>query len=209
MYVAELAKIATTYRELMQKKNSKAVTALNILINGSSRTHYEFLQNSSRLMTRLGDKGMMLGTGTTRNEQLHRELKSWGRNIMKAHIGRINTGLKIFVLTKLLTHSSAAYSPTLTQVSQSRLLSQIAGKFREISFFPPTNQSGAYDRSISNNLDHARVVQNDEITGKRQRDLIKNSEMWTKRKLMRRPIRSNNTNVFKRARTKTRIHSTI
>ena len=84
MYVTELAKVATSYRELMSKRNSKGGTALNILINGSSRTHYECLQNSSRLMTRLGDKRMMLGTGTTRNEQLHRELKSWGRNIMKA-----------------------------------------------------------------------------------------------------------------------------
>ena len=208
VYVNELAKIATSYSELMLKRNSKGVTALQILINGSSRTHYECLQNSSRLMTRLGDKRMMLGTGTARNEQLHRELKSWGRNIIKAHFGRINTGLKTFVLAKLLTHSSAAYSPTLTQVSQSRLLSQIAGKIRKMSFFPPSNEPAAFDKSIFDHLDHPRVVQNDEVTRKRQRDLIKDREMWTKGKVVRRPIRSNNTNVFRRARTKTRMHST-
>ena len=112
-------------------------------------------------------------------------------------------------MAKLLTHSSAAYSPTLTQVSQSRLLSQIAGKFREISFFPTSNQPGAVHRSISNHLDHPRVDQKEEITRKRKRDQIKEKEMWTKRKVMRRPIRSNNTNVPRRATTKTRIHSTI
>ena len=71
----------------------------------SSRSHYEYLQNSSRLMTHLGEKRGMLGTGTTRNEQLHRELKSWGTNIRMAHLGRLKTGLAVFALAKLLTHS--------------------------------------------------------------------------------------------------------
>ena len=77
--------------------------------NGASRSHYECLQNSTRLVTRLGEKRVMLGAGTTRNEQLHRELKSWGRNIMMAHVDRLNNGISLFVMAKLLTHSSASY----------------------------------------------------------------------------------------------------
>ena len=60
----------------MKRKNSKSVTALKILQNGASRLHFEGLQNSSRLIALLGNKANRLATGTTRNEQLHRELKS-------------------------------------------------------------------------------------------------------------------------------------
>ena len=63
----------------MQGKNSDGVTALQILKNGASRKHYEGLQNSSRLFALLGPKGVRLGTGTARNEQLHREIKAWMR----------------------------------------------------------------------------------------------------------------------------------
>ena len=98
---------------------------------------FEALQNSSRLLSRLGAAGSRLGAGTTRNEQLHRELKSWGRNIYQAHIPRLQNGLRIFELTELLTHASAAYSPTLCQSSQQRLLNVIASNIRETGFFPP------------------------------------------------------------------------
>ena len=97
----------------MQRKNKKGVSALTILKNGASRVHFEALQNSSRLLAHLGLKGKRLAIGTTRNEQLHKELKSWGRNIYHSHKGRLQSGFRIFELAKLLSHSSAAYSPTL------------------------------------------------------------------------------------------------
>ena len=58
----------------MLRKNNKGVTAMQILQNGGSREHFEGLQNSSLLLARLGTKASRLGIGTTRNEQLHREL---------------------------------------------------------------------------------------------------------------------------------------
>ena len=61
----------------MSNKNSDGNTALQLLKNGASRKHYEGLQNTSRLLALLGSKAERLGTGTARNEQLHRELKSW------------------------------------------------------------------------------------------------------------------------------------
>ena len=134
-YVVELATISATYVDYMQRKNSNGVTALQVLRNGATRQHFECLQNSSRLIARLEPKESLLGVGTTRNEQLHREIKSWMRNIYTAHKDRLQCGLRIFLLAKLLTHSSACYSPTLTQTSQSRLLSILAGNLRKCGFF--------------------------------------------------------------------------
>ena len=103
----------------MQRKNKKCVSALTILKNGETRVHFEALQNSSRLLAHLGLKRKRLAIGTTRYEQLHKELKSWGRNtyiyiyIYQSHKGRLQSGFRIFELAKLLSHSSAAYSPIL------------------------------------------------------------------------------------------------
>ena len=74
--------------------------------------YYEFLQNSSRLIAYLGHKAVRLGVGTTRNEQLHYELKFWMRNIRMSHLTRFYICIRVFVLMKLLVHSSACYSPT-------------------------------------------------------------------------------------------------
>ena len=134
-YVLELATITADYNKDMGRKNSSGETIFKIIKNGASRVHFEGLMNGSRLLMRLGTKGTRLGIGTTRNEQLHRELKSWMRNIYQIHEDRLLTGLSIFLFCKLLTHSSAAYSPTLTQNSQQRLLYIIAGKLRTSNFF--------------------------------------------------------------------------
>ena len=107
-YVYELAIITADYSDYMERKNISGVALRQIIINGASRQHFEGLQNGSRLLERLGPKGVQLGVGTTRNEQLHRELKSWIRNIYQTHEDRLQTGLRIFLFAKLLTHSSAA-----------------------------------------------------------------------------------------------------
>ena len=129
-YVNELAKISVTYKDAMQRTNGKGLSVLNILKNGAPRVHFEGLQNSSRLLARLGKRGSQLAVGTTRNEQLHRELKCWSQNIYQSHRGRLQNGLRIFELAKLLTHSSAAYSPTLVQTT----VFMMAGKLRKSGF---------------------------------------------------------------------------
>ena len=75
-YAAELAKITVTHAKYMKRKNSKGVSAIQIMKSGASREHFEGLQNCSPLLAILGTKRSCSGTGTTRNEQLHRELKS-------------------------------------------------------------------------------------------------------------------------------------
>ena len=88
-YVTELAKISASYVDWMGKRNSKGVTALKILQNAATREHYEYLQNCSRLIARLGKNSVRLVIGTMRNEQLHREFNVWMRNIRRSHTTRL------------------------------------------------------------------------------------------------------------------------
>ena len=207
-YVKELRKISITFSGCMQRTNSKNVTVLQILKNGASRIHYEGLQNSSRLFARLGIKGVRLGLGTTRNEQLHKELKCWMRNIFQIHRDRLQRGFRIFELSKLLTHSSAAYSPTITQLSQQRLLFTIASKFRRDGIFSTyytrfgeSNLSRPLEQKES--LDFAYYKQTNSsliLTKKANQRLNKqNRNNRRKRGIKRSPT---STNIFKRPRIK-------
>jgi len=183
MYVNELAKISASYLEFMHRKNSSGYTAQQILKNGSSREHYEGLQNSSRLLSRLGPERARLGTGTTRNEQLHREIKSWMRNIISSHRQRLESGLRVFLLSKLLSHSSAFYHPTLTQASQSQILSTISGTLRQIPFFPIPVLSPFFTQSlIQGRNDLAKPVVPENANAELERTTKRKLEkiMWQK-----------------------------
>ena len=148
----------------------------------------------------------MVGAGTTRNEQLHREIKSWGRNIFQAHVDRINIGVSIFLMAKLLTHSSATYSPTLTQTSQQTLLSQIAGEIRVMNFFPKPVHDALVTNSVgSGTLHNPRVLPNIETAQLRRLKREEERMKWAKRNLSTRSNRTSNTNIFKRPRTNTRV----
>ena len=189
----------------MSNKNSDGNTALQLLKNGASRKHYEGLQNTSRLFALLGSKG--LGTGTARNEQLHRELKSWMRNIIISHKDRFLNGLSIFILSKLLTHSAASYYPTLIQTSQSRLLSIIAGKIRQFGFFPQsisntTNTSSL--KSTRNDLQTYSVSNNTDAVINRATKRKLQSDMWKKKQKKPRVSCENKTNIFRRPRINNR-----
>ena len=202
-YVAELAKIDVTYKTLMLAKNSDGVSALQVLKNGASRQHYEALHNSSRLLARLGVKAARLGVGTTRNEQLHRELKGWMRNIILSHEQRIQTGFRIFVFAKMITHSSASYFSTLVQLSQSRLLHSIASKLRVVRFFPtPGHPAISIVPTPSSRMiiNKPSILKDTDLTisrlSKRKRQLSK----WKTRDASTRTRRHSSTDVFRRPR---------
>ena len=110
-YVTELATISSSFIEWMSRTNENGVNALRILQNVWSCK-----------------SGLGLSVGTTRNEQLDYEFKTWMRNVRMLHITRLY--IRVFVFCKLVTHSSACYSPTLTQTTQSRLIHLIASEIR-------------------------------------------------------------------------------
>ena len=199
-YVSELAKIAVTYSDYMKRTNSNGKSACTILKNGASRTHFEALQNSSRLLARVGPKGFRLGTGTMRNEQVHRKLKFWLSNICQSHRGRLQIGFRVFELAKLLTHSSTAYSPTLTQTSQQRLLSILAGKMRQTSFL--TSNSARDPSIVRESLQTASGVMDESAVLSRDNRRLTNSSYWKKRKKPERNRGYSSTDIFKRPRLK-------
>ena len=203
-YAVELSKIAKSHEEYMTKKNAKGVTAGQILRSGTAWHHFQALQNSSRLLARLGSKGKRLGVGTTRNEQLHMELKAWGRNIYQAHVGRLRCSFRIFEFAKLMTHSSAAYYPTLIQTRQRRLLCIIASRLRTSPFFPscsPQLENRPVQIELCRADLHKPESQIDSVSGKlRKQEEKENQIMWKKEKRKRLTKKRNTTDVFKRRR---------
>ena len=205
-YVSELAKIGYAHKQLMARSNRKGVTALDILMNGASRQHFEGLQNSSRLLARLGSFGTRLATGTTRNEQLHRELKSWSRNFYQTHKDRLLNGFRIFELAKLLTHASAAYSPTLTQFRQRKLLVLIAGRLRQDGFFrevlPTVGKTFISSALEKDSLQSACVQTNKSSTLARKKKRRIDKQKWDYCEKKPSCRKTSNTDIFRRARKK-------
>ena len=205
-YATELAKIVVSYGKYMGSKNSKGVTAEEILRSGAAWHHFQGLQNGSRLHAHLGSKGRRLGSGTTRNEQLHMELKAWGRNVYQTHIGQLQCRIRIFEMAKLLTHSSAAYYPTLTQTRQRRLLSTIAGQIRNNPFFPmgtfqlqeATERKDLCRKDLNTAIDRGNI-----FTGMmRKRERKQNRAMWEKGERNESTKKENTTDIFKRKRVR-------
>ena len=204
-YVTELAKISVSYVDWMGKRNSKGVTALKILQNAATRHHYEYLQNSSRLIARLGINAVRLAVGTTRNEQLHREFNGWMRNIRMSHTTRLLICIRIFVFLKMITHSSAAYHPTLVQTSQSRLIHSIAGEIQHNGFFPaPINSVQIDNLNCMGDIHKPYVVLQQGVANKRLVKRKLQKHMWSIENKVSRVKHIHTTNIFKRPRAGTR-----
>ena len=57
----------------------------------------------------------LLPTGSTSNESLHAEINNWFRQTQTMHQATLTLKLKIMRLSKLKSHNSAMYNPTLRQ----------------------------------------------------------------------------------------------
>ena len=208
-----MAKIGNAHVDLLARTNSKGVSALEILRNGASRRHFEGLQNSSRLLAHLGLSGTRLAAGTTRNEQLHRELKSWSRNIYQAHKDRLQNAFRIFELAKLLSHASSAYTPTLTQFRQRKILFFIAGRLRHEGFFPEILSTAEvpFNSSVFDNdpLQSAYVQTNTSSTLARKTKRRLAKQKWDECEKKSRCAKSSTTDIFRRARKKKSITKDI
>ena len=188
----------------MSRTNKNGVNALRILHNASSRSHYEYLQNSSRLLFGLSKSGLGLSVGTTRNEQLHYEFKTWMRNVRMSHITRLYICIRVFVFCKLVTHSSACYSPTLIQTTQSRLIHLIASEIRYNGLFQaPIHNPSTHKINGLTCLNKPHIIFSPGIAEKRLKKRDLERKMWSKKKKVTRVNHSHKTNIFKRPRAPT------
>ena len=91
---------------------------------------------------------------------------------------------------------------TLTQKSQHKLLSQIAGEMRVMSFFPhPSTDEPNSTREVSGNLHKPPIQPNIQTALQRQDKRKEEKSNWLKRNSDTPTPRISNTNIFKRART--------
>ena len=86
-YVGQLKRLAHKYPPEMLKKDKKGRTALQILMAGSSRSHFMYLQNGSIFVFLAG--GNIILQGTTHNEAEHRTLKRWTECVYQQHRDRL------------------------------------------------------------------------------------------------------------------------
>ena len=187
------------------------MSALRVLQNASSREHYEFLQNSSRLIARLGKSALRLAVGTTRNEQLHHEFKIWTRNIRMSHVTRIQIlSIRVFVIVKVLSHSSACYSPTLVQTTQLRLINSIASEIRHRGFFKaPVRPAPVCIRRGFVDIRSPVVFVDPSVSKERSNKRQLEKAMWSKREKIARVKVLHMTNIFRRPRAGNRTQTWV
>ena len=107
-YVEQLLTLATKHEESLNQKQMKIVK------NRSSYRHYLWLRNGSILIKMLPAAiRPRLTIGTTKNEQLHAEYKTWNRSIVQMHASRPRLACEMFAFVKLVTHCVEAYYPGL------------------------------------------------------------------------------------------------
>ena len=69
----------------------------------------------------------LLPIGATSDEALHAEMKRWFNAIYDMHKPTLILELRVFQLSKLLSHNSALYRPTIVRIRQNLVLARVAG----------------------------------------------------------------------------------
>ena len=169
-------KIAQAHPEEMERVGTDKRTVLEVIMSGSAYQHYAYLMNGCQVMHELpAASRRTLAWGTTGNEAVHWQMKSWHANVRIQHGERVQRTMKVFSLVKMLIHNAAAYSPTLSQHSQGHVLSTIIGGIRR-GFFKPVDsdkQPEHVTRALLTGASQVSVTS--EEVGRRERATIEES----------------------------------
>jgi len=134
-YINDIFDLTLDYAQDMNRKNSKGKSAKQILIAGCAYQHFRYLQNGScAIFTLSSEHKRLLSMGTTANEALHAQFNACQRPVVQQHVESMDVVLRSFSLGKLLSHHSAAFSPTLVQRSQGQILSLLEGKLQQSNY---------------------------------------------------------------------------
>ena len=120
-YIDDLLHLAQDFPEEVSRKNSGSPrrTVLQILQSGASYNYFGYLRNGSEFMYMPSPRERdLLPWGTTGSEALHRQLGYTMRTATIQHEDRVVSKALAFSLDSMLAHNSAAYSPTVTQISR-------------------------------------------------------------------------------------------
>lgn len=117
-YMECLAALVAMYPEEVQKQvpgHNQSVKHVLHCATALDRTEWLFngLRSRHSMPTRYLS---LLPTGTASNESLHAEINGWFRQTHNLHQLTLKLKLRILQLSKLMSHNSAMYRPTLRQV---------------------------------------------------------------------------------------------
>ena len=125
-FVEALAALARCFPEDVDKViPGPNRTGRNVLHTACAPARLQWYWNNLRARHTLSqDELVFLPTGTTSNEALHAEVRSWFRETQKMHQSTLQLKLRILHLSKLIAHNLAMYRPTLRQVTSNMVLAR-------------------------------------------------------------------------------------
>ena len=129
-FIEALAALAAVYPEEL----SRIIPGPNrsghgLLYSACAPARLEWFFNNLRARRSLPTEYLtLLPTGTTSNEALHAELKTWFLQTQKLHRSTLLLKLHILCLAKMLPHVAALSRPTLRQMGSAKLLSHLAAQ---------------------------------------------------------------------------------
>ena len=129
-FVESLAAISKMFRhEVERKGEKKGMFVYDHLAHAAEADRLEWLLNNLRFRsTQPGSVLSLLASGTTSNEALHAEMRSWFRQIQSMHQSSLRLKCSAFRLRKLLEHNTALYRPTARQMTPGHVLARRLGQ---------------------------------------------------------------------------------
>lgn len=129
-YIESLAALSSAFRDDVAKKLPKSGKKLNhIFWSSVTPENVEWLFNNLRFKHSLTPaQQLLLPSGTTSNEALHAEINNWFRQIQAIHRSTLRLKLQVVVHAKLLSHTTALYSPTARQMPAAHVLARRLGQ---------------------------------------------------------------------------------
>ena len=123
-YLEGIAALVTLFPEEVRRKTVQQGRTLRAVLHSScAGDRLEWLFNNIRLRRRVPPAMLsLLGSGTSPNESLHKELNTWFKNQTELYSSTLGLQLEVVHIGKLVTHNAAMYRPTLRQLRQDTVL---------------------------------------------------------------------------------------
>ena len=161
--VRAVAAAVALYPEDLRRVTTAGRSLVEHLASVCRPTRLEWLFNVSRFVHTLGaEQRELLPSGTTSNEALNAELRSWFESTVRLHRATLRIKLVVFQFAKLLAHNAALYRSTLRQQRQTIVLHRLAGSLRPFTLKQwrelAASPSGEFKRAVRLQQAHMRSV---------------------------------------------------
>ena len=129
-YLQMLAALVATRAADMQKRHKKGYSVRTIFRRSMGSTASEYLLNGMRYICQMRGSRLQGGReipGTTTNESLHRELRSWGKDVWSQLPDRAVFVLAFFLCAKMISACQKLFFPPSRRKEQEEMLHLASG----------------------------------------------------------------------------------